>query len=313
MAKRNEKPRSQPGRPLPVRVEAFLGRLAVQKGYSDATVAAYGRDLDQFDLFLRTRGAGLDDPAAVTRAHVQSFLADLHRRGVKKSSMGRKLSALRTFFHFMAEQGVVAESPLEGLANPRQEKRTPRALNVDQAKALLETPREDDAVTRRDLALAELLYGSGLRISEALDLDVRDVARGAQEVRVLGKGGKERIAPLTHAAREALDRWLAARGELATGESDALFIGVRGGRLQRRQAARIVAELCKRAGLPEAISPHGLRHSFATHLLEAGADLRGVQELLGHARLSTTQRYTHLNLAKLVEIYDKAHPGAKKK
>ena len=163
----------------------------------------------------------------------------------------------------------------------------------------------------RDICLAELLYGSGLRVSEALALDADRLSAETESLRIMGKGGKERLAPLTDTAKTALTAWLPLRPALAPPGERALFVGVRGKRLNRREAQRIIESLCRRDGLPQPVSPHGLRHSFATHLLEAGADLRSVQELMGHARLATTQRYTHLNLAHLMAVYDKAHPKAK--
>ncbi|MDR0338799.1 MAG: tyrosine recombinase XerC [Desulfovibrio sp.] len=301
----------------------FLAHLELEKGCSPATVAAYGKDVMQFETLLAGRNAGLAEPAAVTRRHVQSFLAELHRQGVSKTSMGRKLSSLRSFFRFCARMRLIRTLPTEGLGNPKTEKRHPDMLNVDQAFALLDagsgrkpagppgpaaSPAPAPALDARDLCLAELLYGSGLRVSEALSLDAWRLSAESEAVRVLGKGGKERLAPLTDTARERLGLWLERRGELAAPGERALFVGVRGRRLNRREAQRVIADLCRRAGLPEAVSPHGLRHSFATHLLQAGADLRSVQELLGHSRLSTTQRYTHLNLAHLLAVYDKAHP-----
>ena len=163
----------------------------------------------------------------------------------------------------------------------------------------------------RDICLAELLYGSGLRVSEALALDAGRLSAESESLRIMGKGGKERLTPLTDTAKTALAVWLSLRPALAPPGERALFVGVRGKRLNRREAQRVIESLCRRAGLPQPVSPHGLRHSFATHLLEAGADLRSVQELMGHARLATTQRYTHLNLAHLMAVYDKAHPKAK--
>jgi integrase/recombinase XerC len=268
--------------------------------------------------------------------------------------MGRKLSALRSFFRFCARMRLVKSLPTEGIANPKTEKRHPDMLNVDQAFALLDAaasplknagpassqstrdsrniPDTDNAqpdriaedssapstqekatiMHARDLCLAELLYGSGLRISEALSLNVGRLRPETEAIRIMGKGGKERLAPVTETAREALALWLELRPQLAAEGEPALFVGARGKRLNRREAQRIIEALCKQAGLPQPVSPHGLRHSFATHLLEAGADLRSVQELLGHSRLATTQRYTHLNLAHLMAIYDKAHPKASK-
>lgn len=310
---------------LPDMAEMYMAHLAVEKGYSDATIQAYARDLHQFEAYLQRSGLTLNEPAGITRHTVQGFLADLHRLKTGKTTMGRKLSSLRGLFRYLAKRKLVTTIPTDGVRNPKTDLRHPRALNVDQAFAVLDEGRQQTAETTRnrahageqlarDLALAELLYGSGLRISEALALNVRDVDPGSGIVRVMGKGSKERVAPLSDSARDALQAWMRKRGELdATGREQALFLGARGGRLNRRQAARIIEDLCKRVGLPQAVSPHGLRHSFATHLLEAGADMRSVQELLGHARLTTTQRYTHLNLARLVEVYDKAHPKARTK
>lgn len=310
--------------PLPDMAEMFMAHLAVEKGYSDATVQAYARDLHQFESYLQQRSLGLDTPHEITRQVVQGFLAELHRQRMNKSSMGRKLSSLRGFFRFLAKRKLITAIPTDGVRNPKTDTRHPKGLNVDQTFAVLDERRQKTAEAvrnrehpgeqlTRDLALAELLYGSGLRISEALGLNVDDVQPASGLVRVMGKGSKERVVPLSDTARQALDAWIRLRPALdATGREKALFLGARGGRLNRRQATRIIEDLCKRAGLPQAVSPHGLRHSFATHLLEAGADMRSVQELLGHARLTTTQRYTHLNLARLVEVYDKAHPKARK-
>ncbi|CAK7038867.1 MAG: Tyrosine recombinase XerC [Desulfovibrio sp.] len=298
----------------------FLAHLEMEKGYSEATVAAYGEDLRQFADFAITQGISLDSPATVTVQHVRAYMAEMHRKSLSKTSMGRKLSSLRAFFRFCARLRLVTVLPTEGVRNPKQEKRHPKVLGVDQAFTLLDThsPASENRMDTRDHALAELLYGSGLRISEALSLDMGQIiTQGKSEafVRVLGKGGKERVVPLSDACITALSAWIAERGNYAKAEEKALFVGVSGGRLNRRVAARAIADLCKQAGLPETISPHALRHSFATHLLEGGADLRSVQELLGHARLVTTQRYTHLNLAHLTKVYDAAHPksGNKKK
>ncbi len=295
---------------LPAPAAAFVAYLTVQKGYCPATAAAYEKDLLQFEAYLASRGASLAAAGAVTRDHVRGFLAELHRCRTAKTSMGRKLSTLRGFFKYARVKKLVSGDPLAGLKNPKPEKRHPRALNVDQAVALV-SPHGDSTSREacRDLALAELLYGSGLRVSEAvtLDLDDLDLAQGI--ARVLGKGGKERLAPLSDAARDRLREYSRRRAEFAPALSEkAFFLGSRGGRLTRRQAARIIDSLAKAAGLPQHAHPHMLRHSFATHLLESGADLRSVQELLGHARLTTTQRYTHLDLSRIMRIYDKAHP-----
>lgn len=307
-------------------IQAFLAWLTVQKGYSPATVAAYASDLSQFELFLAAQKHSLASPENITRQHVSRYLADLHRQGSAKSSMARKLAALRTYFRYCIRMRRMAHNPATQVRNPKQEQRHPNMLNVDQAFALLDgastaggvsgrasVPEDatSEALHARDLALGELLYGSGLRISEAVGLDVDQVDPRSGMVRVLGKGGKARLAPLSDAAVEALRRWITLRGALAQPSEKALLVGARGGRLDRRQAARIIDDMCKRAGLTQSISPHGLRHSFATHMLEAGADLRAVQELLGHSRLTTTQRYTSLALEHLVKVYDAAHPRKK--
>jgi integrase/recombinase XerC len=298
---------------LPDTVRAFLAHLEVEKGYSRATLDAYARDLAQFRNWLARRRLSLDSPGEITRDHVRGYLAELHRRRMSRTSVARKLSSLRGFFRHQLRRGKVTADPCAGVSNPKQPKRNPRALNADQALAMMEAAVDPDPKGLRDLALAELLYGSGLRISEALGLDVEDVDRRARVVRVMGKGGKERLAPLSDMAVRMLERWLEQREAFGPDPLErALFIGVRGGRLDRREAQRIVAALARAAGIPQGASPHTLRHSFATHLLESGADLRAVQELLGHKRLTTTQRYTHLGLSRLMEAYDKAHPRSAK-
>ena len=295
---------------LPQNAQAFLARLAVEKGYASATLDAYESDLTYFERYLNMSGRSLDQPKSLTRRDIQGFLAEQHRARHSKTSMARRLSCLRGFFKHLMRQGGLEKSPAEGVANPKLAKVHPKSLNVDQAFALLDAPfNTKDPHAVRDKALAELLYGSGLRISEALGLNCNDVNLASGVARVMGKGSKERLAPLSDTALTALKAYMEVRGSFspASGERT-LFLGARGGPLPRPQANRILANLCVKAGLPAAVSPHALRHSFASHLLQSGADMRAVQELLGHARLSTTQRYTHLNLAQLTQIYDKAHP-----
>ncbi|MHC1789974.1 tyrosine recombinase XerC [Solidesulfovibrio sp.] len=298
----------------PPAVAAFLALLSAQKGYSPATLAAYGNDLAQFEAFLAGRDLTLERPRAVGRDAVRGFVAELHRCRTARVSMGRKLSTLRGFFKYLLQKKLIDADPTAGVRNPKAEQRQPRALNADEAVALVSpapgSGAAGDAVAAcRDLALAELLYGSGLRVSEAVGLDLDDVDVSQGIVRVMGKGSKERLAPLSDASRERLRLYLRRRGELSPALTEpALFLGRRGGRLTRRQAGRIIDALAKDAGLAKHAHPHMLRHSFATHLLESGADLRSVQELLGHARLTTTTRYTHLDLARIMGVYDKAHP-----
>jgi len=306
---------------LPRPAIVFLAWMQAQKGFSDATVAAYQRDLLQFEGWLATQGKSLNDSAAIDRADIRSFISHLRRAGEGKSTVARKLSALRSLFRHLLRQRKIVSNPTELVRNPKQDVHHPAVLNVDQAFSLLgelgavpdaqeALPAEsrEKAIQLRDRALAETLYGAGLRISEATGLDLADLDLNAGVARILGKGSKERVAPLGEACVAALKAWLAARPLLAALKEKAVFVGARGGRLDRRQGARIVEAMRLASGLPQHISPHTLRHSFATHLLEGGADLRTVQELLGHARLSTTQRYTHLTLDRLMRVYDKAHP-----
>jgi integrase/recombinase XerC len=294
---------------LPETVQGFLAWLEVEKGYSTATIRGYATDLRQFEAYLQSRNATLAHCAGIRAEHVRGLLARLHLQQVKKSTVGRKLSSLRAFFRYLNLKGMLSSDPLSGIRNPKQERHSPRALNVDQAAALVQAPATPDARGVRDLALAELLYGAGLRISEALTLDADDVDPGAGVLRVMGKGSKERLVPIGENSARKIQQWLMVRHELLTDPTEpALFVGTRGGRLNRRQAARIIAELAGAAGLPEKVHPHMLRGSFASHLLQAGADMRDVQELLGHERISTTQRYTSLDLQHVMKVYDRAHP-----
>ncbi|WP_316900977.1 tyrosine recombinase XerC [Pseudodesulfovibrio indicus] len=292
-------------------VRGFLAYLEVEKGYSPATVRSYGTDLDQFRDFLKGRRLSLEKPEKVNRDHVRAFLAELHRLSLTKTSMGRKLSSLRAYFKYLLRHKIVTRDPLAGIRNPKQEKRHPQVLNVDQAVAMMEANIEPDPEGLRDIALAEVLYGSGLRISEAIGLDMNDV--DSDVIRVTGKGSKERIVPLSDAAVQRIRRYMGQRHAFLKDNyaEQALFLSSRAGkRLDRRQANRIVARLARLAGLPKDVHPHMLRHSFATHMLEAGADLRSVQELLGHENLTTTQRYTHLDMQRIMQVYDRAHPLA---
>ncbi|MBI9080184.1 MAG: tyrosine recombinase XerC [Pseudodesulfovibrio sp.] len=306
MSLTNEK-RNQPGE----FVLGFLAYLSVEKGYSDATIRSYGTDLEQFEHHLKDKKRSLEKPERVTRDHVRGFLADMHRRQLSKTSMGRKLSSLRAYFKYLLRHKVIGKSPMAGIRNPKQESRHPQFLNVDQVVAMLEIALDPDPEGLRDLALAEVLYGSGLRISEAIGLDLNDL--DSDVIRVVGKGSKERMVPLSDASIQRIRRYMEQRHAFLKDDysEQALFLSVRAGkRLDRRQANRIVAKLGKLAGLPKDVHPHMLRHSFATHMLEAGADLRSVQELLGHKNLTTTQRYTHLDMQHIMQVYDQAHPRA---
>jgi integrase/recombinase XerC len=308
----------EPEKPGPT-IADFLEYRAARSGRRSATRAAYAVDLAQFQRHLESTNLSAENPRNITRRHIQHFLNSLFKAGLAKSSMARKLAAVRAFFKYLLRLRRIENDPTIGVRNPKQEQRRPRMLNVDQTFALLDAPpragenAKAAALAARDHALAELLYGSGLRVSEALELNLPNIDPQSGTVRVMGKGAKERLAPLSDTSIHALQRWMRLRPELARPEEAALFVGARGKRLDRRQAVRLIAALCKQAGLPVSVSPHSLRHGFATHLLEAGADLRTVQELLGHARLGTTQRYTRLTLNGVMQVYDRAHPRARRK
>ncbi|NDV25487.1 tyrosine recombinase XerC [Desulfovibrio sp. JC010] len=296
---------------LPEPVLVFMTYLDVEKRASAATLRSYAKDLTQFEEFLETRKSTLAKPEKIIPDHVRAFLAKLHGQRLAKSTMSRKLSSLRSFFKYMTRHRFIKNDPMVGIRNPKQEMRHPRSLNVDQAVNLMDAQLGEEPADKRDLALAEMLYGSGLRVSEAITLDLFDIDTSSGVVRVSGKGNKERLSPLSDAACKAVNDYLAVRAELgASLEEQALFVGNRGGRLNRRQVNRILARMAEGAGLHEGVHPHMLRHSFASHMLQSGADMRSVQELLGHEHLSTTQRYTHLNLQQIMNVYDKAHPLA---
>ena len=303
----------------------FLAWLEYQKGASEASVEAYAQDILDFESYLDEFGVSLARPAEIDKQMIQGFMAHLFRNGLAPSSRARKLSALRSLFRHLQRTHKIESDPTAGVRNPKQDQRHPAMLNVDQMFSLLAEAGEnltapatvctpEEALALRDKALLELLYGSGLRISEALDLDVDDIRSGATALLVMGKGSKQRQILLSDTSTAALTRWMEARSLVPPQYGErALFIGKRGKRLNRRQAARLLDEHAKLAGIPQHVSPHDLRHSFATHMLEGGADLRAVQELLGHSRISTTQRYTHLDLNALTRIYDAAHPLSRKK
>jgi integrase/recombinase XerC len=285
-------------------VGSFLEYLSVERGASPHTLRSYAADLTEFTTFLAAEkidGLG----GADTRA-IRAFLAQLHRRRLAKATIARKLAAVRSCFRFLARRGVLEINPARQVRSPRLGRRLPSVLPKDEATQLLDAAPEPTAAGARDRALLELLYASGLRVAEGCGLDVDDVDEARRTVRVLGKGDKERVVPVGDTALEALDAYLAMRGR----QRGPLFLNARGGRLNPRSAHRIVKRLARRAGISQRVTPHTLRHSFATHMLGEGADLRLIQELLGHRRLSTTQRYTHVSPEHLMRVYDAAHPRA---
>ena len=313
-------------------VEAYLDHLIVERGVSRHTAAAYRRDLRRYVDYLAERGVA--EPDQVTTSLIGDYAMRL-REGVRAregegwaerplsaASVARAVVAVRSLHKFAVAEGVVADDPASAVAPPRPPRRLPKALSLEQVQAMLDVPATDTELGLRDAALLELLYGTGLRISEAVGLDVDDVARLARVqagepapgLRVLGKGRKERIVPVGSYARAALDAYLVrARPALArrsTG-NPALFLNARGGRLSRQSAWLILQTVAARAGITVEVSPHTLRHSFATHLLDGGADVRVVQELLGHASVTTTQIYTLVTVEHLREVYLSAHPRAR--
>lgn len=317
----------------------FLDHLRLNENASTHTVRAYESDLSQFITFV---AAHLDRRRSellatdFNQVHIRAFLGDLHKRGNSRSSAARKLAAIRTFGRYMRREGAIEGDPAALVGTPRREQRLPAHLAEAEMSRLLEMPDATTPLGRRDRAIMELFYASGLRLSELVGLGLEDVNLGSRVVRVLGKGGKERIVPFNHTTERALRAWMKDREALVdgirnagTGMRDAgsgirdprrgvrlrrnaepLFLNYRGGRLSTRSVDRLVRRYVAACSARFGISPHALRHSFATHLLERGADLRVIQELLGHARLSTTQRYTHVNSAQLIDAYRKAHPKA---
>jgi integrase/recombinase XerC len=327
---------------MTAQLKAFLQHLALNRNASAHTVRAYDSDLSQFLAFVAA-GAGCKvrelDVHRLDRLALRGFLGELHRQGLARATAARKLAAARTFLRYLRREGWIDGDPGALVVTPKRDIRMPAHLSEDEMSALIEAPLGDSALARRDRAILELFYASGVRLSELAGLDVDDVNLGARMVRVLGKGGKERIVPFNSSAATSLRAYLKDRDALVYGPAgqegrerkndrpgaraspsrparlstrrDPLFVNYRGGRLTARSVDRLVRRYVAASSARLGISPHALRHSFATHLLQRGADLRVIQELLGHARLSTTQRYTHVNAAQLLDVYKKSHPRAK--
>jgi integrase/recombinase XerC len=308
-------------------IDRYLEHLAGERNLSAHTVRAYRGDLERFLAFLARDFLGKEpravEPGEVDGLAVRSFLAALHRDGLGARSRGRALSAVRGLFRFARREGVLEADPAAGVPAPRAGRDLPRHLRPGEIEALLEAPGNEGPLGARDRAILELLYAAGLRVSELVGLDWRDIDLSARVLRVLGKGGKERMAPFGRAAERALREWLgewegvhAAAGAAGGGGRDGgepVFLNYRGGRLTDRSVRRVIDCAVERAAVAAGVHPHTLRHTFATHLLEGGADLRAIQELLGHASLGTTQRYTHVEIERLLGVYRGAHPRAKRR
>ena len=302
-------------------LQDFLLYLRVEKNYSVHTVRNYQSDLRQFAKFMRQRvkeSADQDStplsPDTVGYMDIRAYLASLYRRNAK-SSVARKLSSLRSFFAYLVRQGEVRLNPVDMVSTPNIGKVIPDFLPVDEAFQLMHGPDTSTVLGSRDRAILEVLYSCGLRVSELTGLDLESIDLELGIARVIGKGNNERIVPIGGKAAAALSDYLRRREELLAGEpgQGALFLNIRGGRLSARSVSRLLKRILLKCNLGRPLSPHGLRHSFATHMLDAGADLRAVQEMLGHTSLSTTQRYTHLSVDKLMVEYDKAHPRSRMK
>jgi integrase/recombinase XerD len=301
--------------PLPLDAEEFLSWLAAERGRSPSTLAAYRRDLVAYWAHLHGRGLGFAD---VDEPVLTAYVAALKAAGRAPATVARAVVAVRSLHRFLAEEGMAEGDPGADVATPRVPAGLPKALSEDEVGALIAAVVGDDAVARRDRAILEVLYGTGLRISELVGLSLADVDLGAALLRAFGKGSKERVVPLGRMAREALAAWLGPGGrpELVPerwarrGDAEAVFLNARGGRLTRQGAWGVVRKHGRRVGLDDRLTPHVLRHSCATHLLDHGADVRAVQELLGHASISTTQVYTMVSTERLWQVYQRSHPRA---
>jgi integrase/recombinase XerC len=307
-----------PAGTMPALISEFERSLTAEENAAAHTVRNYISDLRQLHAFLREQGLGLDDAgqevlaARVDHLALRAFLAHLLRHH-RKSSVGRKLSATKMFFRFLLRRTLIADDPSAGIATPKKDQQLPVHLTVDDMFRLLDAPPRDTPAGLRDRAILEGIYSCGVRVSELVGLDWEDVDAKLELVRVRGKGGKERLVPIGQTALAALAGYRARLAELCPRrlrDERAVFLNRNGTRLTTRSVARLLEHYVLASGIATKASPHALRHSFATHLLSAGADLRAIQELLGHASLSTTQKYTHVDLDQLMTVYDKAHPRA---
>ena len=293
-------------------LEDFLAYLEAERNMSPNTIKAYLRDIEEMQAFI-----GKERLHETTSTEIRAWLAGGLKRGLSKTSVARRLASARTFFRFLANSGMVAHNPAEAVRAPKAGRPLPSYISQHEARVFLESIRGTGFFDARDRAILELLYGAGIRVGEAAGLDLEDLTMSPEMVRVRGKGNKTRIVPFGTKAREALEEYLPLRKarleRLGKPEERALFVNKNGGRLSSRSMERMVRTRCIKAGLFKDATPHTLRHSMATHLLEAGADLRAIQEMLGHASLATTQRYTHLDVTRLALAYREAHPRARRR
>ncbi len=295
---------------MQVQLDAFAEHLRSERHYSPHTLDNYLRDLGKLKEYCEAQG--IHHWHALTANDLRHFAATQHRKGLGGRSIQRLLSSARSFYHFLMREGLAKDNPAVGISAPKTGKRLPKALDADQMKQLLD-PTDNDWCGVRDKAIAELFYACGLRLAELVGLDLQDLDLNAAQLRATGKGRKQRQLPIGRHAMEALRHWLGIRNQHAAPDETALFISQRGRRISPRNVQLRLKQLSMLRGQSDGLHPHMLRHSFASHLLESSGDLRAVQELLGHADIATTQVYTHLNFQHLAEIYDQAHPRAKRK
>ncbi len=294
-------------------LSSFEDFLSSERNYSKHTLKAYIADIKEFGLVLKDMGLISADNGEIDFAHmdetpIRTFISRLYGKN-KRVSISRKLASIRTFFEFLIRNGTIKSNSAKLVPTPKGEKRLPTFLTVDEVVKLVETPGSENVYESRDRAILELLYSCGLRVSELVGINLNTLDLISMSVKVLGKGNKERMVPLGSKASTAIKTYISQRLDLKP-EDDYLFVNSRGGRLSTRSIDRIIKKYAAISGIPKNISPHVLRHTFATHLLGGGADLRAIQEMLGHKSLSTTQRYTHISIEKIMEIYDKTHPRA---
>jgi integrase/recombinase XerC len=298
-------------------IEQFLEHLRYERNVSSHTLRNYSSDLEQFLSFLTADGKRqAPEVSEIDHLTIREWLASLHTDQKKKSSIARKLAALRTFFQFLVREGILELNPAKLVATPKLEKKLPKHLSIEEAIRFIESPDPETDLGKRDRAMLELMYATGVRVAELTTLNLGDVDFRNQLVRVTGKRRKQRIVPFGDPASAAIRSYLDVRDKflfnapISKRDEEAVFLNYQGTRITTRSVGRMVEKYIRICAGMHNISPHALRHSFATHLLDSGADLRDIQELLGHARLSTTQVYTHVSMEKLIEVYDKAHPKA---
>ena len=291
-------------------LQRFQTKLRTERRLSPHTLKNYARDLEHLHRFCEQHG--VDDWSGLNENHIRQYVSQRHRQGLSGKSLQRELSAFRTFFRFLLTEGLIQFNPATNVQAPKSKRKLPNTLDVDKAKRLVEI-KGDDPLTVRDRAILELFYSSGLRLSELLNLNLADIDQQEGLVQVTGKGNKTRRIPIGRHALQALAQWLQVRLELVNDEETAIFVNQQGRRLSARTVQKRLKDWAVKQGIDVRVYPHLLRHSFASHVLESSQDLRAVQELLGHADISTTQIYTHLDFQHLASVYDKAHPRARKK